>query len=479
MDYYLNNIAGSDADAGTSAGEAWRTLARASAQAYAPGDRLLLLRGCRFAGQLALRGDGAQGAPCAVEPYGEADARPCVEARGEAEAALLLEGVSHWQVRGLEITNEGPSRAALRMGILARLEDHGVARGLLLEDNWVHDVNGSNVKADGNWAGGIFVRAQGDRVPSRYEGVTIRGNLIERCDRVGISIAGMGRRDAWNPMSAVRIEGNTLLDIGGDGIVNIGTDGCLIARNRLLGARMRDDMYCAGIWPWSADNTLICFNEAAYVRGVKDGQGYDCDYNCVGTRHFGNYSHDNEGGYMLVCSGSRPHEMPRDIGCYGSRIERNLSVNDRCRGFHLAGGIVATTIADNCLYAGQGIDMPCVLASGYEETIEGPRETLFLRNIFAARGVLRYARATRRVGDGTYEMRDDPALPKMRFSGNSYLGTHVARPFDDAPPAHGALTLEALEELLLDGDCQAKPGLRTLDEYLDFMGWPKEPADII
>ena len=469
--YFVNNICGDDANDGLSPGGAFKTLEKANSITFRPGDALLLAAGGRWEGGLAPKGSGAAGAPCAVAPYG-AGPRPRIDGCGRVEATVLLQNVEYWEVRGLEITNEGPERAIRRMGVLAQLTDYGTARHIVVEDNYVHDVNGSNVKSDGEFNGGIFWKAGGDSVRSRYIGVTVRNNLIERCDRVGIFCRGMGMRDAWYPMLDVLVYGNELHDIGGDGILNIGTDGCIIERNRLIRGRVRDGMYCAGIWPWSADNTIIRYNEAAGYVGTKDGQGYDCDFNCIGTVHIYNYSHDNDGGYMLVCTGRGKYvNLPRIMGTNGSRIIRNLSVNDLCRSFHISGPVVGTLLSENCIYTGAGIDIPCILISGIGGKSGGPEDVLVTRNIFATRGRLHYSRAGEGFEDGTFEHIDDPAIPGIVYMGNSYLGEHAAKPEDMAPPSYD-VSMEQLEEIFLDKDGRARPGLSTLDDYLSFMGWP-------
>ena len=70
--------------------------------------------------------------------------------------------------------------------------------------------------------------------------------------------------------------------------------------------------YAAGIWPWDCDNSIIQFNEVSGVKGTKDGQAFDSDYRCRNSLFQYNYSHDNEGGFMLICS-------PGTSSCEGTR----------------------------------------------------------------------------------------------------------------------------------------------------------------
>ncbi|MCB0877278.1 MAG: hypothetical protein KDB46_13900, partial [Solirubrobacterales bacterium] len=75
-----------------------------------------------------------------------------------------------------------------------------------------------------------------------------------------------------------------------------------------------------GIWAFHANNTRIEHN---LVSGMKfngcDGSGYDIDYDQDGTVVQYNRSHDNEGGFMLLCTDDQPRS---------AQVRFNLSVND-------------------------------------------------------------------------------------------------------------------------------------------------------
>lgn len=472
--YYVDSKRGNDSFSGITPDQPWKSLEKANAVVLEAGDRIRLTCGGEWSGSLKPQGAGSVERPCVIEPYG-AGPRPAIHGEGAVDATIHLFNTGGWIVRGLEITNNGPGEGDRRMGILAELDDYGTAKGLTIEDNYVHDVNGCPVKAHGDRSGGIFWRAGGNTTPSRFVGVRIRRNRVERCDRVGIYCRGMGDRRRWFPMLDVVIQENVLEDIGGDGILNIGTDGCIVERNRLINGRMRDNMYCAGIWPWSADNTIIRYNEASGYRGTKDGQGFDCDDNCIGTTHMYNYSHDNEGGYILVCTvpeGDVVPNAPDNIGCAGSLIRRNLTVNDLCRTFHIAGPVVGTRVEENCVYAGEGIDIPAFLYTGQNEKLGPPKTTVVARNVLAARGTLRYVEAVDRLEDGTFTYKSCPNPPYVQYTGNHFLGNHVDPPKDDGTSADPP-SLEDIEAIVLDEDGHARPGLETLDAFIELMDWPR------
>ena len=101
-DYHVDCDNGDDANAGTSQGQAWRTLARASSphpQAYAAGDRLRLTRGCTFAGSLKMHSVAASAASqFIVNRYGSG-ASPTID------SARYLAGLHLLNSSGVKVNN--------------------------------------------------------------------------------------------------------------------------------------------------------------------------------------------------------------------------------------------------------------------------------------------------------------------------------------------------------------------------------------
>src|SRR4029450_7827818 len=87
-DYHVDCLAGDDGRDGRSPATAWRSLAKASATSYLPGDSILLKRGTRCSGTLWPRGSGERGRPVRLAAYGKGPL-PVVDAKG-GEAAVKL-----------------------------------------------------------------------------------------------------------------------------------------------------------------------------------------------------------------------------------------------------------------------------------------------------------------------------------------------------------------------------------------------------
>jgi hypothetical protein len=381
--YYVDAADGDDGKDGLGEASAWKTLDKINSGIFAPGDRVLLKAGRRWGGYLAPAGQGAEGAPIVVGRYGDGPA-PRVDAQGKWQAALYLRNVAWIEVSGLEFTNQAEPRVPGRTGVTVSLHNFGTANHIVLRDLYVHDVEGSLVKNDGGGAGINVTRGDDDRQhKSLYDGLRIEHCALARCDRNGITMDGYWARNDWHPNLNVVIAGNRLEDIGGDGIVPIGCDGALVEHNTLKGGRRRCDDYAAGMWPWSCDNTTLQFNEVSGMLGTRDGEGFDSDWNCRHTLFQYNYSHDNDGGFMLICNdgGSK---LPFNVGNIGTVIRYNLSRNDGEHLFNISGPCRDTLIYNNTLWTDAHHNTP-LLASGNWGG-DWPENTRFLNNIFCAEG---------------------------------------------------------------------------------------------
>lgn len=72
--YYVDNVAGSDGNSGTSPSAAWRTVARVNRASFAPGDRVLFKRGGLWREQLTISSAGMPGNPILFDAYGSGNA---------------------------------------------------------------------------------------------------------------------------------------------------------------------------------------------------------------------------------------------------------------------------------------------------------------------------------------------------------------------------------------------------------------------
>jgi hypothetical protein len=391
--YYVDSANGKDSNDGASAAAPWHSLAKVNSAGLQPGDRVLFRGGQAWRGQLAPTRSGRPGAPIVIDRYGDGP-RPRIDGAGEVADTILLRNVQHIEVRNLEVTNLGAT-PAVRRGVHISLDNFGTATHIVVAGLFIHDVNGSNQPKDN---GGIIFRTVGDKTPSRFDDLRIERNVIWKVDRSAIAAQSYhARRTRWFPSRNVIIRDNLVDDIGGDGIVPWATDGVLVEHNIARNCNRRAGSYNAGIWPWSTDNSLFQLNEASLTRTTKDGQGFDSDFNSTNTLFQYNFSHDNEGGFMLICTPGKRNQQ-ENVGNHGTIVRYNISRNDKARVFHVSGG-TGIEIRDNAIYPAPEPDTQLLLLSDWQGWAAG---VAFRNNSVYGVRPMPSGHAIKRNDDGTY-----------------------------------------------------------------------------
>lgn len=414
--YYLDSIAGNDANSGTSPASAWKSLSKVNATTFHPGDSLLLKAGSVWDGQLWPKGSGSGDHPIRIGKYSTGP-KPQIRGQGTVEDAVLLKNQEFWEIEDLDISNAAPDYKSTHRGVHIALENFGEAHHVVLRRLTVHDVSGRD---DVKHNGGIILTAAGETKRSRFIDVLIEDNDIYHVDRNGISTwSDRWQRSMWYPSLQVVVRGNELRDIGGDGIMIAVTDAALLERNVVARANQRSEGYNIAIWTWSADNSVIQFNEAYETKGQRDGEGFDSDWNSRNTLIQYNYSHDNEGGFLLICDDGSQRQVD-NVGNIGTIVRYNISRNDRHRGIAISGPVRDTLIYNNTLFFGPNGATDAVLFTDWDGW---SANTSFLNNIFYAQAPALIGHAVSRASDGAHT--SAPGLGDSRgnrFDANTYFG---------------------------------------------------------
>lgn len=416
--FYIDSATGDDGNTGLAANDAWATLAPVNAMLFIPGDQILFKTETSYTGQLKPQGSGTAANPIIIDMY-DTGAKPRIDGQGNVNPTLYLYNVEYYEVSNLEITNLGVSALNGRMGVRVHTNNFGTVHGIKLKDLYIHDVNGTLIHANG---GGTGIKLSNQGLTSRFDGLLIENCYLARIDRNGIGTGGYNAsRDVWYPSLNVVIRGNLLEDIGGDGILISTCDGAIVEYNtvRDAGQRIPQGEAAAGIWPWSSDNTVIQYNEVSGMRGPWDAQGFDSDLNCENTLIQYNYSHDNMGGFLLICS---PGDvtLPDNIGCNGTVVRYNISVNDGFQPtvisptFHISGSVRDTKIYNNTIYIGTADVIDIFDYSNWGNV--WPDGTEVYNNIFYVAG----SASNSSVGSATNSV----------YSNNVWYGTISNRPAD-------------------------------------------------
>lgn len=376
--YYVDSHKGSDNNQGTSVDRPWQTLEAINAQSFKPGDKILFEAHGTWCGGLKVRGSGQVGAPIVIDNYtyeggklqvGVPQVRPLIKGAGKVLYTLWLHNVSFWEVNHLEITNKGEEPLAGRTGVMVSGDDDfdqtegNALEHLYLNHLYVHDVNGDATTKDGH-NGGIYynIFATDQDWPIKFKDIRVQNCYVKDVARTGISVGSTRCLGLSSNLShhtpeelkqymheEVLIRNNYVERSGGDAIVPQYCYEPLIEHNvsqeASIGTQSDPNlMYNAAIWPWQCYRALFQYNEAfgTYLNG--DGQAYDCDFSW-GTTYQYNYSHDNEGGFMLVCQDNT----------IDSVVRYNISQNDR-RCLFMTSNKEPAYIYNNTFYIGEHLD---------------------------------------------------------------------------------------------------------------------------
>ncbi len=366
VSYYFDPVKGNDQNSGTSRRKAFQSLSKIKELALQPGDKILLKSGSVFTEQLFFSAKGDSLHPLEIGKYG-GEILPHIKGNGKTAAVHILNS-EYLIIRDLEISNKGDTPVAGLNGVLVELNNYGVAKGITIENLFVHDVTGSLMKEKGGGDAIHFVNYHDDKpdtVLSGFEGLVVQNCHVKNCQRNGIMMWGNWIRSKWFPSRNVIIRNNLIEGVPGDGIVPAGCESPLVEYNVMhdCPATLPASEACDGIWPWSCDNAVIQFNVVDGHKSVVDGYGFDSDWNSTNSLFQYNLSMNNDGGFMLICnSGGWPTGW--SIGNIGTRVRYNLSINDGIRNyipankkeyfsalFHITGPVSNTIVEKNLFYA--------------------------------------------------------------------------------------------------------------------------------
>ena len=421
--YYVSSENGDDANDGTSEKKAFKSLDKINDITLQPGDKVLLEKGSVFDDQyIHVKGSGSAEAPIEISTYGEGD-RPQINANGKGvwyqdygnrldntwhkyqgnvSSTILLEDVEYIEVRGLELTNdrqEGDDDGKAyndfnvmdRTGVAGVAQNKGTINHIVLDDLYVHDVDG-NVYNKHMANGGIyFIVEKPDNESatgiSKFDDLVIENCRVETTNRWGIAAA---YTYAWSQFTSAKIsdeiaekygstnvviQNNYIKGAGGDAITTMYLDRPMVQYNvsenaaeqinttdysqqqPSLNANGEENgkqdvgagRVAAGIWPWKCKNAIFQYNECFKTlnasRGNGDGQPWDADYG-DGTNYQYNYSHGNTASTIMFCG-------PESIN---NTFRYNISQNEDMGPLDPAGNTGNCQVYNNTFYIKAGLN---------------------------------------------------------------------------------------------------------------------------
>ncbi|MFZ7947070.1 OmpL47-type beta-barrel domain-containing protein [Neobacillus sp. 19] len=427
--YYVDATNGDDANDGLSQQSPWKSLEKVSSTTFQPGDKILLKSGEKWTGSLHPLGSGTAEKPIILDKYGEGS-KPLIEGQG-VPYVIGLYNQEHWRIGNIEVTNYTPvpgtePRTGVEIigedyqaGDTDDIENVAVLHNIHLHDLYIHDVNGLHKKGVYGSAGiNVLVRRNQEGLPHRvtkFDQVLIENNKVENVTRTGIMVnSAWTHREQqggpvvdptipWTPATNVVIRGNEVLHVSGDGIVPHITTGALVEHNRVHGYNEAEKDYNAGMWTYNGDYTVYQFNEVSGGKTIKDGMSFDYDNGTKGLIFQYNYSHDNEGGTVLICQNEKNGSVSDGIFRY------NISQNDHYQMITVCSGSNYSNMQfyNNVFYVGPGIKNNLLIDQNGNAPA-GNGEAIFNNNIFY------------NLGTGGYT-----AKSTWKYDGNLFYGNNV------------------------------------------------------
>jgi hypothetical protein len=473
-DYYIDASNGRDDAAGTSPRTAWRTLAKANATTFAPGDRILLKAGEQWHDeQLWPKGSGSAGRPITISAYGDARARrPYIATNGKVPSpfkadgtknpdtvgltgAIVLRNQQYFEIDNVELSNDDDFatdittgsyvRDGIAVSINADLLEPGadsVMDHFRITDVHVHDLDGPS-----SWQkihyGGVNFQVFGSKSYKEYgtgghhfQDVRIEDNTFVNVELHAVQFAfnwfAADGRDAgeydesgkfhegWEQLwvrtrdlySRDVYIGHNYAESIGQGAFQFANSRHMTAEyNEVNGFLERYDAVSCGLYLWAGADSVMQYNEVyGGPDNEYDGTPWDLEYTNFNVTYQFNYSHDNAAGWMAYMGNSS-----------NSVARYNLSVNDNGV---LVKNMLSTNYSPtyfvNNTFVYDGADLDYV----HDETFLS--RVYFLNNIFYNTSKTEPTPWYRRTG----------ALRQAVFSNNDYFeagGTHSGQePADKA-----------------------------------------------
>ncbi|MFE9644992.1 hypothetical protein ACFYO0_12925 [Streptomyces sp. NPDC006365] len=464
-DYFIDATNGRDNAAGTSPKTAWRTLAKAGATTFAPGDRILLKAGEQWQDeQLWPKGSGSAGKPITISAYGDPSAaRPYIATNGKVPSpfnadgtknpetvgrtgAIVLRNQQYWEINNVALSNDDDfatditTGSYVRDGIMVSINADLLKDGAdsIMDHFRISDVYVHNLDGPSSWQrihyGGVNFQVFGNRSYKEYDtggyyfkNVRIENNTFENVELHAIQFAfnwfydrsaDSGQYDesgkwheGWEQLWVrtrdlysrdVYIGHNYAESVGQGAIQLANTKNMKVEYNEVNGYLERYDAVSCALYLWAGADSVMQFNEVyGGPNNEFDGTPWDLEYTNFNVTYQFNYSHDNAAGWMAYMGNSS-----------NSTARYNLSVNDNGV---LVKNMLSTnyspTYFTNNTFVYDGADLDYV----HDETFLS--RVYFLNNIFYNTSKTTETPWYRRTG----------ALRQAVFSNNDYYeasGTH-------------------------------------------------------
>lgn len=347
--YYVDSDSGNDSNSGVAVSHPWKSLEKVNQTTFFPGDKILFKAGGSWIGQLHPLGSGNASNQITIDKYGEGN-KPQILANGQHVSAVLLDGQEYWTIRNLEVTNDDPTVSpdpyGIRHGIYIRAKTSGITSNIFIEDCEVHHIEGENrrnVQPSMYFNAAIYISVPGrSSATKHFDNVQVTNSYVHDVRTAGIKINQESDYIVDQYNTNFKISNCVVRNTGSDGIImqccvnpiceytQVLDAGGRSTRHETVAGQSGSTGVIAGLWICGVQDCLIQYNEVARTRKINpgphggDGTAFDPDWGVGGKLiHQYNYTHENEGGFILNCASfNYDNDYEKTICRY------NVSVND-------------------------------------------------------------------------------------------------------------------------------------------------------
>jgi hypothetical protein len=377
---------------GMSEAKPLKSLVALSKHFFQRGDVILLKSGSVFSGSLIINGKGTEEYPIRIGAYGTGNA-PKIDGSGDKAVTLRASNII---MDGIEVTNPYGL-----YGIYITTLTYGESENITVKNCNIHDVDINERQFDFIGGGGIAAVAKRAQ-PTWFKNINITDNTIKNVNRCAVVITGAwgwkygygefqyvmndykGDADGWWPTLNPTISGNSIDGARGDAVLIQCAKDALIERNTVYNScsstKDHAKQAMVAVWTISSLDSVIQYNEVGYTkRPSADGEAFDTDHSDVNCIIQYNYSHNNEGGFVLLCNKKTGLGQAKN-----ATVRYNLSVNDGSKfaAMCFIGAVPGSQIYNNTFWlSGTKGVMGIWGAEGDPDT---PRDVTFTNNIFMA-----------------------------------------------------------------------------------------------
>lgn len=320
--FYVDSVNGSDEADGKSSDSAWRTIAKVNAQVFSRNTTIRFKGGQSISGAIILNTVNAPYGYITLDSYGGKRAT----ITSGSSAAVTAKNLPGIKVKNLICTGTGTTD------------------GIRVENSLLGSVKLAGPTVMGcslSGYGGNGILIVGEKA-SGFAGISIINNVVHDCTGsnttgyiCGIKIGGTyGARHVHH---GALIEGNTVYNCNGVSGLSMWTgSGIVVAKTILALVQFNLVHHCGannsfvhggpcGIWCVDADRITIQYNEIHHISTSSlDGSGLDIDGGCTNCILQYNYSHDNKGCGILLCT-----YYDSKVGAWANNVVRfNITQNN-------------------------------------------------------------------------------------------------------------------------------------------------------